>query len=254
MSNILDTHCRAIDFISLCHNQPAILGAMQIIAEFTNLLASFSSTVPLPLFVTLAAFIEEVIAPIPSPFVMTISGSLIASQGQGLVFLAAMAVLGAFSKTVGSYIIYFIADKLEDVVIDKFGKFLGVSHNDTEGIGKIFGKGMRDDVTIFLMRAIPIMPTAPVSVVAGILKFDLKTYLLASFAGLIVRNVFYLYLGYVGIDALESINTNLQSLETIGYVVLFMFLAGLTLWFYKKRRSGGHTKMFDRGEDAKMGE
>lgn len=218
---------------------------MQIIAEFTNLLSSFSSTVPLPLFVTLAAFIEEVIAPIPSPFVMTISGSLIAAQGQGLVFLGVMAILGAFSKTAGSYIIYFIADKLEDILINKFGKFLGVSHNDTEGIGKMFGKGMRDDVTIFLMRAIPIMPTAPVSVVAGILKFDLKTYLLASFAGLIVRNVFYLYLGYVGIGALESINTNLQSLETIGYVVLFMFLAGLTLWFYKKRRAGEHTKMFE---------
>lgn len=224
---------------------------MQIIAEFTQMLASFSSTVPLPLFVTLAAFVEEVIAPIPSPFVMTISGSLIAAQGQGLVFLALMAVLGAFSKTAGSYIIYFIADKLEDVIIDKFGKFLGVTHNDTEGIGKMFGKGMRDDVAIFLMRAIPIMPTAPVSVVAGILKFNLKTYLLASFAGLIVRNVFYLYLGYVGIGALESINENLQSLETIGYVVLFLFLAGLTMWFYKKRRAGDHTKMFDRGEGVK---
>lgn len=218
---------------------------MQLIAEFTQMLASFSNTVPLPLFVTLAAFVEEVIAPIPSPFVMTISGSLIAAQGQGLVFLVAMAVLGSLSKTMGSYIIYFIADKLEDVVINKFGKFLGVTHNDTEGIGKMFGKGMRDDVTIFLMRAIPIMPTAPVSVVAGILKFDLKTYLLASFMGLIVRNIFYLYLGYVGIGALESINSNLQSLETIGYGALFIFLVGLTLWFYTKRRAGDHTKMFE---------
>lgn len=218
---------------------------MQIITEFTNLLASFSNTVPLPLFIVIAAFIEEVIAPIPSPFVMTISGSLIASQGQSILFLGAMAVLGAFSKTAGSYIIYFIADKLEDVLINKFGKFLGVSHEDTEGIGKMFGKGMRDDVAIFLMRAIPIMPTAPVSVVAGLLKFNLKTYLIASFCGLIVRNIFYLYFGYVGIGALEALNSNLQSLETIGYGVLFLFLAGLTLWFYKKRRAGDHTKMFD---------
>lgn len=226
---------------------------MQLISEFTNLLASFSDTVPLPLFVIIAAFIEEVIAPIPSPFVMTISGSLIASQGQTLVYLALMAVLGAFSKTVGSYIIYYIADKLEDVLVDKFGRFLGVSHEDTEGIGKMFTKGMRDDVAIFLSRAIPIMPTAPVSVVAGLLKFNLKTYLVASFLGLIVRNLFYLYLGYVGIDALESLNENLKSLETIGYVILFLFLVGLTFWFYKKRRAGDHTKMFDRMAKDKAG-
>lgn len=214
---------------------------MQIITEFTQQLASFSSTVPLPLFVIIAAFVEEVIAPIPSPFVMTISGSLIASQGQTLLFLGFMAVLGALSKTIGSYIIYFIADKLEDVLIDKFGKFLGVSHEDTEGIGKMFAKGMRDDVAIFLSRAIPIMPTAPVSVVAGLLKFNLKTYLIASFLGLIVRNFFYLYLGYVGIGALESINTNLQSIETVGYVVLFGFLVCLAIWFYKKRRAGNYS-------------
>lgn len=219
---------------------------MEIITQFTHLLASFSDTVPLPLFVIIAAFVEEVIAPIPSPFVMTISGSLIASQGQTLLYLALMAALGAFSKTVGSYIIYSIADKLEDVLIDKFGRFLGVSHEDTEGIGKMFTKGMRDDVAIFLSRAVPIMPTAPVSVVAGLLKFNLKTYLIASFLGLIVRNLFYLYLGYVGIGALESINDNLKSLETIGYGILFLFLAGLTVWFYKKRRAGEHTKMFDR--------
>ncbi len=227
---------------------------MQIITELTATITSFSHIVPLPLFVMIAAFVEEVIAPIPSPFVMTIAGSLIAAQGQGLVFLAVMAVLGAFGKTVGSWIIYFISDKLEDVVINKFGKFLGVSHNDTEGIGKMFDKGMRDDVTIFLMRAIPIMPTAPVSVVAGILKFNLKTYLVASFFGLIVRNIFYLYLGYIGIGALESMNTNLQSMETIGYIVLFLCLAGLTIWFYKKRRAGEHTKIFDVAGKKKVGE
>ncbi len=218
---------------------------MQIISELTHLLASFSHTVPLPLFVVIASFIEEIIAPIPSPFVMTASGSLIASQGQTLLFLGAMAVLGSLSKTFGSWLIYLISDKFEDVIISKFGKFLGVSHEDTEGIGKMFNKGMRDDVAIFLLRAIPIIPTAPVSVVAGLLKFNLKTYLVSSFFGLIVRNLFYLYLGYVGVGALESIDNNLASWETVGYVIIFLLLASLAVWFYMKRRSGAAAKMFD---------
>lgn len=218
---------------------------MQIIAQFTELLASFAHTVPLPIFVLLASFIEEVIAPIPSPFVMTAAGSLVASQGKTLLFLGAMAVLGSFGKTFGSWIIYMISDKFEDIVISKFGKFLGVSHADTEGIGKMLNKGMRDDIAIFLLRAIPIIPTAPVSVVGGLLKFNLRTYLIASFFGLIVRNLFYLYLGYIGIGALESINKNLGSWETVGYVIIFLLLACLTVWFYMKRRSGEGGKLFD---------
>jgi membrane protein DedA with SNARE-associated domain len=218
---------------------------MQIITEFTQFLASFAHTVPLPIFVLLASFIEEVIAPIPSPFVMTAAGSLIASQGRTLLYLGAMAVLGACSKTFGSWIIYVIADKFEDVIITKFGKFLGVSHEDTEGIGNMLNKGMRDDIAIFLLRAVPIIPTAPVSVLGGILKFNLKTYLTASFLGLVVRNLFYLSLGYVGIGALESINEDLGSFETIGYGIIFILLACLTVWFYKKRRAGDGAKLFD---------
>jgi len=218
---------------------------MQMITEFTQFLTSFAHTVPLPIFVLVASFIEEVIAPIPSPFVMTAAGSLVASQGKTLFYLGVMAVVGSFGKTVGSWIIYMIADKFEDVVITKFGKYLGVSHQDTEGIGAMLNKGMRDDVAIFLLRAIPIIPTAPVSVLGGLLKFNLKTYLTASFFGLIVRNIFYLSLGYIGISALDSINENLGSWETLGYVIIFLLLACLTVWFYMKRRSGEGTKLFD---------
>lgn len=201
-------------------------------------LEELAQQIPVSWFTLLGAFIEELIAPVPSPLVMTLSGSIVASQQGTLLTLLMLAVLGSFGKTLGSLIIYIVADKAEDIFIDKFGKFLGVSHNDTEGLGKFFGKGVRDDVAVFLLRAIPIMPTAPVSVIAGLIKLNLKTYLVATFLGNIVRNVIYLYLGYTSVGALESLAEGLDSLEKIGYFILAVVGGVGVLWMYRKRQQG----------------
>lgn len=194
--------------------------------------------VPVTWFTFIGALVEEVVAPIPSPLVMTLAGSIAASQNQPLLFLFLLALIGALGKTIGSFIIYVIADKAEDIVISKFGRMLGVSHDDTEGLGTFFGRGVRDDIAIFLLRAIPIMPTAPVSAIAGIIKLDLKIYLTATFLGLAVRNMLYLYLGYTSVGALESVVDGLDSLEKIGYFVLAVGMGLAILWMYRKRQQG----------------
>ena len=219
---------------------------MHITQIFIDFLHSIAAAVPLPFFTIIAAFIEEVIAPIPSPLVMTLSGSLAASQGQPFVYLIWLAVIGAASKTLGSVLVYTVADKAEDLIIDKFGRFLGVSHKDTEGFGKYLNKGRRDDIVLFLLRAVPIIPTAPVSVVCGLVKVNLRTYVVSTFLGTIVRNMVYLYFGFVSVGALEALNDDLDSLEKYGYLILFFLMFGLVIWFYKKRRSGGGMGFLDR--------
>jgi membrane protein DedA with SNARE-associated domain len=216
---------------------------MQILITW---LESLAQQIPVTWFVFIGALVEEVVAPIPSPLVMMLAGSISATQNSPLVFVLVLALVGAFSKTIGSLIIYLLADKAEDVLIDKYGKFLGVSHDDTEGLGKFLGEGKRDDIAIFLMRAIPIMPTAPVSVIAGLIKVKLRTYLMSTFFGLIVRNTIYLYLGYTSIEALDSLNEGFESVEKIGYMILSV-LAGLSLlWMYRKRQQGSALLMLNK--------
>jgi len=208
-------------------------------------LEALSQQIPVTWFVLIGSLVEEIIAPIPSPLVMMLGGSISAGQGSPLIFICVLALIGALSKTLGSLIIYFISDKAEDVIIDKFGRFLGISHSDTEGLGKYFGQGKRDDITIFLMRAIPVMPTAPVSVIAGLIKIDLKTYLMSTFLGLILRNLIYLYLGYTSLGALESLSGGFDSLEKVGYLILAIFGGIVLLWMYRKRRQGSVLTMID---------
>src|SRR3989344_274897 len=202
-------------------------------------LVHIAAKIPVSVFVTVGAFVEEVIAPIPSPLVMTLAGSIAEAQGRPVAFLLLLALLGAAAKTLGSWLVYFVSDKAEDIVVGKFGKFLGVSHKEVEGIGKLLSGGIKDDLILFLLRAIPIVPTAPVSIVSGLLKLKLRTYLNSTFWGTLVRNILYLYLGFSGFTTLESLNEGLETWESVGYVIIFALLAVLVIWFYQRRRSGG---------------
>lgn len=215
---------------------------MQMIIQWLETLAR---EIPITWFVFVGSLVEEIIAPIPSPLVMMLAGSISATQNSPIIFLLLLAVIGAFSKTIGSFIIYQIADKTEDVLIDNFGKFLGVSHADTEGLGAFLSKGKRDDFAVFLLRAVPIMPTAPVSVVAGLIKIDLKTYLISTFLGLTIRNSIYLYLGYISLGAIESFNEGFESLEKIGYLILSILGMIALLWIYRKRQKSSPLKAME---------
>jgi membrane protein DedA with SNARE-associated domain len=202
----------------------------------TDILRGWAEVLSPPWFTFFGTMLEEVIAPIPSPLVMTLAGSLAASLDKSVWYLLFLAITGTAGKTIGAYVIYLIADKFEDVLTTRFGKWLGITHQQIEKIGARLGKGWQDNIAIFVLRALPIIPTAPVSLMAGILKLDLKTYLVSSALGIFVRNIFYLYLGFTSVGALENINNNLASWESLGSIVVLILIAALIYYIYRKRR------------------
>lgn len=195
-----------------------------------------SNSVPLPVFTAVGAAVEEIIAPIPSPLVMTLAGSLSASSGQVGLNLVYLALIGSFAKTVASYLVYLIADKAEDLVMNRFGRLIGVTHKEVEKLGAQLSGDSKDWLVLLALRAVPIIPTAPVSVIAGLLKLKLPMYLWTTLVGYALRNYFYLYLGATSIGALESVSEGLDSFEKFGYLILFLLLLGITFYFYKKRK------------------
>lgn len=207
-----------------------------LLEPFIQILHTIAAVLPLPWFAFFGAFLEELIAPIPSPLVMTLAGSLASSQEQTVLFLLLLALIGAMGKTIGSYLIYLLADKAEDFVLGSFGKYVGISSKEVESIGKHLNKGWRDDIVLFFLRAIPIIPTAPVSLVCGLIKVKLRTYIVSTFLGTLVRNIFYLYLGYTSLEAIESVNEGLDSLENIGYLVLLILFALIFFYIYRQRQ------------------
>lgn len=210
---------------------------MSFITQLTEMLTRVSTQLPLEMFVILGSFVEEIIAPLPSPLVMTLAGGLAEAQEYHLLAIVLLALLGAAVKTFGSYIYYILADKAEDLLIGTFGKFFGISHNEVESLGKHFSGGRKDEILIFLFRAIPVLPTSPVSVMAGLIKLPLKGFLLTTFLGLLIRNLIFLYIGYVGLASYQNILHRLESVESIltatAAVVVMLAIAGY--WYTKNK-------------------
>ena len=198
-------------------------------------LKNSAAYLPLEVSSFLGGLIEEIIAPIPSPFVMAAVGSAAFAQNKGWVSLVVLALVGSLGKTLGAWVIYVIADKLEDVVVEKLGRFLGVSHKEVEGIGMRFKGGWKDDLILFVLRALPIVPSSPVSVVCGIIKINLRTYLVSTFLGNSVRNMIYIYLGFAGVSAYQTLLRGLDSFESLIQILIFGGIAGFVGWIYYKR-------------------
>jgi membrane protein DedA with SNARE-associated domain len=202
---------------------------------FTDKLLSFSSHVPVEVFTFIAAFVEEIIAPIPSPVIMTTAGALANSQGNAMVFLFWISLVGAVSKLLASWILYFVADKAETVVLTKYGKFFGIDHSIVDKISTKFNGGVGDYFTMFALRAIPVVPSAPVSVLAGVFKVKLKPFLVGTFTGTLVRNMFYLYIGFTGVDFYDKHKNGLDTAESYVQIGLVL-VAILTLVYFKFRK------------------
>jgi len=209
---------------------------LQIIQFFVDTIYWLANIVPLPAFVFLSSLIEEIIAPIPSPLVMTLTGSIAAMQGVGWVYAVILIAIGALGKTIGGLTLYVIADKGKSIIMRRFGKFLKISSRDIELVGKRLSKGWKDDIALFLLYAVPITPTSLVSAACGLIKTNIRTFLIAMFCGSIVRNIFYFYLGFTGVEILELINQNIGEWEKISYILILVIIIAIFVSIYLHRR------------------
>jgi membrane protein DedA with SNARE-associated domain len=195
-----------------------------------------AQAVPLPFFVMIGGIVEEIIAPIPSPLVSTLSGGIVEAQGLGIPYLLWICALATFAKTIGAWIFYVIGDKLEDLAVPRFGKYIGVSHKELEYFGSYFKGTWKDKVVLLVIRSIPVMPSTPVSLLCGILKIDRKTFAFATYVGFYIRNLCFMLLGYTGLAAAGSLMNGIESAEKalqIGIVAAGVCVLG---WLYLRRR------------------
>ncbi len=217
-------------------NEQTLFLLVQFFIWLTQTLEAFATKVPLEVFVFIGSLVEEIVAPIPSPSILTLAGSIALEQEKTLIFLIWLAVLGSVGKTLGGWVLYWIGDKAEDIITHKWGKFFGISHKHIEHLGERFHKGHRDIWLLTFLRALPIFPSAPISIGSGVIKLPIKVYLLGTFLGTIVRGFIYIYLGYTGVEFIKSISTNLDKTETILQLMIVIGLFLIIGWSYWKRR------------------
>ncbi len=201
--------------------------------------------VPLELFVFVGSLIEEVVAPIPSMLIMTTAGFLAVLDGHTPFFLLWLVSIGNLGKALGSLGWYVIGDKLEDVVIGKFGRFFGLSHGDIERIGNRFtGSEWRDGAVIFILRCIPFFPSLALSLACGVIKIKLRTFLLASYLGNFCKDIFYIFAGYYGARTLKTFFVEIERIRFGLGILIGATVAIALILAYRERHRG--TRLLSR--------
>jgi membrane protein DedA with SNARE-associated domain len=205
-------------------------------------LEQMALSVPLPLFVSVGGIVEEILAPIPSPLVSVMAGSVTAAQEWGVTYLLWICAIATVAKTVGAWLFYVLGDKLEDVAVPRFGKYIGVSHQDLEHFGEHFNGTQKDTLILLIIRAIPVMPSTPISLLCGILKIRMHTFVLATLIGFYIRNLTFMLIGYTGLHAMESLMQGIDMAETVLKLAIVGGGLAVLAWLYWKRRTGHPAK------------
>jgi membrane protein DedA with SNARE-associated domain len=194
--------------------------------------------------VFLATLLEEIIAPISSPLVPLTAGFFLLPASEGFLTIAWQALLiiafpVALGITLGSLAVYGIGYWGGKPVIEKSKKWLGLSWEDVEKMERKLIRGRGDEIVLFILRALPIVPGVAISGFCGIVRYPLKTFMIITFFGALVRATALGIVGwYVGavyltyVDAISKIENYIFAV----LIILALFFVGR--FFFKKHHTG----------------
>ena len=191
-----------------------------------------------PLGVFLASIVEEVIAPIPSTLVIMgtsfifLKGTIVSPDAFLKLFIN-IVLPASLGVTIGSLLVYAIAYFAGKPFLERWGKYLGVSWEDIEKAEKKFEKTRSDEIMLFLVRAVPIIPSVAISAFCGFIRFDLKKYLIITFLGTIVRSFILGFIGWQFGSLYQTAADEISYLEEISLAVIIITI--IIYIIYKKK-------------------
>jgi len=168
--------------------------------------------------------IESACIPLPSEIIMPFAGYLV-STGQFNLYLAATA--GAIGCNVGSIFAYELGKRGGRPVVDRWGKYVLMSHSDLDRAERFFGRW--GDLTVFVCRLLPAIRSF-IAFPAGVAKMNLWRFHFYTFIG---SWPWCFGLAWVGMKLGDQWRTDDRLsglLHKLDFVIVGVILAG-GVWF-----------------------
>lgn len=121
--------------------------------------------------------IESACIPLPSELIMPFAGFLAA---QGRFHLWALGVFGALGCVAGSIPAYYLGLYGGRPLIERYGKWVLLSHRDLETADRLFER--HGEPVVFFARLLPVVRTF-IAFPAGVSKMNMPRFILYTFAG-----------------------------------------------------------------------
>ena len=177
--------------------------------------------------VVLLMAIESACIPLPSEIIMPFSGYLV-SRGEMNIW--GVGVAGAVGCVLGSLVAYWVGMYGGRPLIEKYGRYILLSHHDLDLADRWFAK--YGEVIVFVSRLLPAIRTF-IAFPAGVARMNLTRFIIYTFAGSLPWR---LGLGYVGQNLGEQWNRN-DTLKTwfhrFDFVIGIVGLLAVTWWIWR---------------------
>lgn len=121
--------------------------------------------------------IESACIPLPSEIIMPFAGYLVS---RGDFTLLSVTIAGSIGSVIGSVLAYWIGIYGGRSLIEKYGKYILLSHHDLDLADSFFNK--YGSSAIFFSRMLPVVRTF-ISLPAGIAKMDFTKFIIYTFLG-----------------------------------------------------------------------
>lgn len=191
-----------------------------------------------------AAFLEEIIAPIPSSLVAMFAGFFLLPVDKSLIgvipsAIVMVAIPMSIGVSAGSLVIYALAYFGGKPIILKWGKWFGIEWASIEKLEAKLTKGYADELVLFGARALPIVPSVAISAFCGMIRYPVRTFLFITLLGSFVRSFIMAIIGWQVRDAYIFLADVISQIETfvlagiIGVSVLFLVYS----WNKRKKQS-----------------
>jgi len=201
----------------------------------TNLIDFLAKTVVMVINFTgysgvfLLMTLESCGIPAPSEVIMPFSGFLVAN---GSLNFWIVVLMGTFGNLFGSLLAYWIGFRGGRPLIEKYGKYILISHHDLDLADKWFKN--YGNLTVFFGRLLPVIRTY-ISFPAGIAKMDLKKFSFYTFIGAFPWCVLFTWLGVKMGNNWELIKAKLHNFD-LSMALLVVIAVVWYIWRHLKNR------------------
>ena len=177
--------------------------------------------------IVLLMAIESACIPLPSEIIMPFSGYLV-SKGEMNLWLVSLA--GAVGCVLGSMVAYWVGMYGGRPLIEKYGRYILISHHDLDLADRWFKK--YGEIIVFASRLLPAIRTF-IAFPAGVARMNIPRFIIYTFAGSLP---WCLGLAYVGQKLGEQWDKDprLKSLfHRFDFVIGALLLLGAAWWIWR---------------------
>jgi len=175
--------------------------------------------------------IESACIPIPSEIIMPLAGwMLIKNQGLPISFNLVAGLLGALGCTIGSLIAYWVGGKVGRPFLNKYGKYILITHHDLDRTESWFKK--HGEWAAFLTRLLPVVRTF-ISLFVGIAKMPIWKFIVYTFIGSFIWCTTLSFGGYLLGAHWEDLRTAMRPFD-IPIIIIILLLIGYYIYRHIK--------------------